>query len=135
MTGIRKTLPWVFLVIVTCIVTGCGATQLGYAFRSGTLESHIAIAKGKPKLKTYGLPSGDRPNYARLLEEELGVALVTVAGCVVWPPLERYASRYNGVTENYIVRHYGTNALAEIGERARRDILGRLDSQQEPDLK
>jgi hypothetical protein len=77
----------------------------------GQLAARYDLARGVYCILAVGLPSGYRPEYARLLHERFGVEMSVVAGCVVSEPLLRYVDGYDRLS------------IAASNRRWRRDIF------------
>lgn len=115
----------ILIVTVLLSVFGCalggGSSEPGdfaAARRAASREAEQDIRRGHLELRTHGLPAPSRNEYARLLGERLGVALVPVAGCVVTSQLLAEVEAYNRVMEREIERRHGRGILDRISGEA-----------------
>ena len=116
--------------IIACLIGGV-LLAVG-CFRGGLhAENHYAgereaaaqearqdIEKGHLEIRTFGLPVPSIGEYAGLLGERLGVALVPVAGCVVTGDLVASVDAYNSVMEREIERRFGKGVLDRLSREA-----------------
>ncbi|HMO25992.1 MAG TPA: hypothetical protein PKB10_06955 [Tepidisphaeraceae bacterium] len=78
------------------------------------------LADGRLALRWYGL--GSEPDggiYEKLLNEQLGVRVVSVAGCVVTPEILAGVNAYNEVMTREIERRHGKGILDQLRTQSR----------------
>jgi hypothetical protein len=88
------------------------------ARREGEAEAERDIQAGSLKLKTCGYPAPWASEWARLLEDRLGVEEECVAGCCVTEELVANIRGYDGRMEREIKRRFGNTALYDIAAEA-----------------
>jgi hypothetical protein len=103
------------LVLATLLLSVLGCNNPA---AKGEAEAERDIAAGTLKIKTYGLPVPWRPKAGQLLEDQLGVRLETVAGCVVTDELTENVRGYNSRMKREIAARFGPNAVDEIFKEA-----------------
>ncbi|MBX3270112.1 MAG: hypothetical protein KF729_07610 [Sandaracinaceae bacterium] len=84
----------------------------------GAVAARVDIARGTPRLLTFGYPAPARGLYAALLEERLGVSLDAIAGCVVNDEIVGRAEGYNRVMSAYLERVHGAGSLDALWAEA-----------------
>jgi hypothetical protein len=87
----------------------------------GRLQAHVDLAFGHYQLLAYGLSSGERDEYARLLHERYGIEFTEVAGCTVSESLVEYADAYDSVSEEAAKRRFGPDIFKKTGEEAEKN--------------
>lgn len=77
----------------------------------GARDAEEALRRGNHILLTYGLPVASIGEYRAVLQEDYGVTLRTVAGCMVDDNLVRYTGAYNAVMSRDLEQRFGRNVL------------------------
>ncbi|MDB5306327.1 MAG: hypothetical protein JWO38_529 [Gemmataceae bacterium] len=89
------------------------------AYPRGMLAAWADHSRGHYELKGIGLPPPWAGEYARLVLDRYGVAVNSVAGCVVTQDLVWYVDGYNVVSKSRIQARFGKDIFAECAEEAR----------------
>lgn len=98
---------------------------LGYPTNSaaarelGMAEARRDLSNGVLIVKTAGLPSPDRTDYERLLQERCHAALQPIAGCIVTSELLAYMDGYNEVSTAAIKQRFGKDIFEALNRDAR----------------
>jgi hypothetical protein len=82
--------------------------------RDGRKEAQSDIARQAPKLLLYGRAAADVAERAAILKDRLGITVNSLAGCIVSPPLTRFADNYNSEVRQFIAAKFGPNALEQV---------------------
>lgn len=77
----------------------------------GARDAEEALRRGSHILLTYGLPVASLEEYRTVLQEDYGVTLRTVAGCIVDDNLLRYVDAYNAVMSRDLEQRFGRNVF------------------------
>jgi hypothetical protein len=89
--------------------------------QEGASEAESDIKAGKLSLAVYGEPGPGR-EYAKLLEDRLGVSFTGPGGCCVTPRFSWTARGYNNRMEQEIERRFGPGALAKVRKEAEKTL-------------
>jgi hypothetical protein len=93
----------------------------------GKFAAEYDVSRDRYTVLAYGLPSSARPAYARMLKNQYGIELRTVAFCTVSADLVAYADAYNKVSIAASDRKFGHDVFKEVAEAASKSAL--LDGQ------
>jgi hypothetical protein len=93
----------------------------------GECAAEYDVSRGRYTVLAYGLPSSGRPAYARMLKNQYGIELRTVAFCIVSADLVAYADAYNKVSIAASDRKFGHDVFKEVAEAVSKSAL--LDGQ------
>lgn len=86
----------------------------------GRMAARYDVGHGHYKLLAYGLPLGWRSEYARLLKEQYGIEMRTVALCIVSETLRSYVDSYDEFSAAAANRKFGHDVFNECAEAARK---------------
>lgn len=104
--------PKILLIVaVVVFVSGCD---------SGGNDAQRDIARDHLELRICGLPRPSDREYARLLQEQLGVKFNPVAGSMVSEQVLRGSDAYNRAMTAEIERRFGTGILELLETEAQR---------------
>ena len=92
----------------------------------GQTVARIDIARGHYRVLGYGLPSGGRHEYARLLKERYGIEYGQEALCIVSESSAKYYSSYNEVSMAAAKRKIGHDVFLETWEESERNWLRQI---------
>jgi hypothetical protein len=93
----------------------------GSASMRSQVSARFDIGRGRYELLLYGLPTGSRPEFQRLLRDRHGIKTETVAGCVVSETLQSYVDSYNAAIADAAKRRFGHDVVKESAETADRN--------------
>ena len=74
----------------------------------------------KESTTAYGLPPGWRSEYARLLKEQYGIEMRTVALCIVSETLCSYVDSYDEISAAAANRKFGHDVFNECAKQPER---------------
>lgn len=86
----------------------------------GRMAARFDVRHGHYKVLAYGLPPPWRSEDARLLKEQYGIEMRTVALCIVSETLRSYADSYDEVSTAAANRKFGHDVFKECAEAARK---------------
>ena len=89
-----------------------------YAKQDGAKDAKADLAKGTPRLLTYGLPVHWIREFGVVLMRDYGVDQQSVAGCVVSESLVKYTAAYNAGIEDHLRKVHGANVMEEVARKA-----------------
>ena len=95
----------------------------GSAYPRGMLVAEFDYLRGHYEIQTYGLPVAYLGRANELLEQNYGVSLHAIAGCVVTSDLLWYVDGYNSVSYWNLERKYGKDVVAESVNQAEKEWL------------
>ena len=84
-------------------------------------------------LLTYGLPVASIGEYRAVLQEDYGVTLRTVAGCMVDDNLVRYTGAYNAVMSRDLEQRFGRNVFDVARAKAEARYAARSAATTQPE--
>lgn len=87
----------------------------------GRMAARYDVGHGHYRILAYGLPPGWRSEYARLLKEEYGIEMRTVALCIVSETLRSYVDSYDEVSTAAANHKFGHDVFNECAEAARKN--------------
>lgn len=112
--------------ILISIVFVAGSCWIDTAQLRGRIVARADSLSGHIRILGVGLPTPERPEFARLLRDRYGIEFRAVAGCMVSKPLFDYVVAYNQESTKAAWRKWGRDVVrecsiaAEKSERARR---------------
>jgi hypothetical protein len=86
----------------------------------GRMAARYDVGHGHYEILDYGLRPGWRSECARLLKEQYGIEMRTVALCIVPETLRLYVDSYDEVSAAAAHRKFGHDVFNECAEAARR---------------
>ena len=112
---------WLLILgLFAAMLAGCAEQRI--AMRAAEVGGRSAgddLAAGRLALRRYGFGLGsDQPIYAKMLQDQLDVQLVPVAGCVVTVEIVASADAYNEVMTREIERRHGPGVLDRLQAEA-----------------
>ena len=112
------------IIFVSMAVVSIALFLAFHEWTSGAAEAQQDIQRGHLEVRGYGLPARWVPDYARLLNDRLGVRFNTVAGCMVSSRLANHTNEYNEVMRREIERRYGAGILEKLADEASKTYAG-----------
>ena len=88
-------------------------------YQIGRLQAYIDVARGQPKLETFGPIDGDLAEFSEIAAHDYGIEVVT-HGCIISGQGIERTRGYNEVSLAAIKRKYGDGVIDSIWERAQR---------------
>ncbi len=87
----------------------------------GATEARFDRLTGRYRIQDYGGLEPWHESYVQTMQQEFGVKVDTVAGCIVSGWFIRYVRSYNDVMEAALVKKYGRDVARESRIRAAED--------------
>jgi len=88
------------------------------SYEKGRYKARRDLRRGKYIIKTYGMIDGSEYYYNRILQEEYGVEVDRVAGCIVMPSFANEVAGYNSIMVAEVEKKYGKGVLRGAMKRA-----------------
>jgi hypothetical protein len=88
------------------------------SFLKGRLAAKKDLKKGQLGYKAYGMIDSETSYFIGIMQNNYGINVDWVAGCIVMPWEENAAAGYNSVMVPIIERKYGKGIWSEAGRRA-----------------
>ena len=103
---------------IPCRLPRAAGVDDEYRHRNGKRDAASDIARGHPRILTYGLPVHWIGEYGEILKRNYGVELEAVAGCVVSTPLTDYVAAYNKTMEAHLISLHGPDLFDKASAEA-----------------